>query len=80
MKYIKQEIISKIEKGSRLIKKFDRMYVTYFFINDVDGCTLYNLHLGDCKSIVTKSQFVKTMIDPNTFEFSKNWNFIGVFS
>ena len=37
MKLRKQEIISKIEKGARLIKKFDRMYGTYFFINDVDG-------------------------------------------
>jgi hypothetical protein len=72
MKLRKQEIISKIEEGARLIKKFDRMYGTYFFINDIDGNTLYNLHLGDCKSIINKTQLVKTMLDPNTFEFSKN--------
>jgi hypothetical protein len=71
MKLRKQEIISKIENGATLIKKFDKMYGTYFIINDVDGRKLYNLHLGDCKSIVTKSQFVKTMLDSNTFQFSK---------
>ena len=72
MKFRKQEIISKIEKGATLIKKFDRMYGTYFYINDIDGNTLYNLHLGDCKSIINKTQLVKTVLDSNTSEFSKN--------
>jgi hypothetical protein len=71
MKLRKQEIVSKIENGAALVKKFDRMYGTYFFLNDIDGNTLYNLHLGDCKSIYAKSQFVKTTIDSNTFELSK---------
>jgi hypothetical protein len=69
MKLRKSEIMSKIQSGASLVKKFDRMYGTYFFLNDIDGHTIYNVHLGDCKSIAN-SNLVKTMLDSNTFEFT----------
>jgi hypothetical protein len=70
MKIRKKEILQKIESGAVLVKKFDRMYGTYFYLNDVDGKSLYNLHSTDCKLITASNQLTKKLIDTNTLEYS----------
>jgi hypothetical protein len=71
MKLTKIETIEKIESGAVLVKKFERMYGTYFFMNCPDGTTIWNLNESHCKSIIASGAFKKTMVDSNMFEFSK---------
>lgn len=66
----KNEILELVYSGSTLVKKFDRMYGTYFYIINSDATTIYNVHLGDCKTISNMVILKKTMVDPNLFEYT----------
>ena len=70
MKLTKIETIEKIESGAVLVKKYDRMYGTYFFMNCPDGNAIWNLNATHCKSIISSGVFKKTMVDSHMFEFS----------
>lgn len=67
----KSEILEKISNGSTLVRKFDRMYGTYFYLINIDSTCIYNVNKNDCKTITNMNQLIKKMIDPNTFEFYK---------
>lgn len=66
----KNEILDMIANGSTLVEKFDRMYGTYFFIITLNATTIYNVHLGDCKSISKMGILKKTMVERNLFEYA----------
>jgi hypothetical protein len=70
MALTKMETIEKIESGAVLVKKFDRMYGTYFFMNCPDGVTIWNLNKTHCKSIFSSGVFKVTMVESNMFELS----------
>jgi hypothetical protein len=70
MKLTKSETIEKIQSGAVLVRKYDRMYGTYYFMNCPDGNTIWNLNMLHCKSIIASGSFKKTIIDGSFTEYS----------
>lgn len=72
MKISKDVILEKMKNGAVLIQKFDRMYGTYYFLNDIDGNVIYNINLKSISSIKNISN--KIWIDKNIIEYHFNIN------
>lgn len=67
----KDTILSLVDNGSTLVKKFDSIYNVYFYIILMDATIIYNVNFVDCKNIIKNGLLKKTMVKPNHFEYTK---------